>query len=131
MQIKRGKRKGETKNIKTGFLFLTDLSVNSKNVAALTQTGRRRWKIENEGFNVQKKHGYFLEHLFSRDYQALKNHYYLIQIEHMISQVMEAWENSGKKLRRIWQKSAGGYLNHFKASGFQNTCLRQERDFSD
>ena len=97
VKIKKGNRKGCTKNIKTGFLFLTDLSVSHNNVAALTETGRRRWKIENEGFNAQKRHGYFLEHLFSRDYQALKNHYYLIQIGHMISQVMEAWEKLWKK----------------------------------
>lgn len=99
IKIKKGDRKGETKKIKTRFLFLTDLPIRRNNVAALTESGRRRWKIENEGFNAQKKHGYFLEHLFSKDYQALKNHYYLIQIGHMISQVMEAWE-------KIWKKTA-------------------------
>lgn len=98
-QIKKGDRKGGTKNIKTGFLFLTDLCVNQKNVAALIESGRRRWKIENEGFNTQKQHGYFLGHLFSRDYQAIKNHYYLIQIGHMISQIIEAWE-------KLWKKAA-------------------------
>ena len=61
-------------------------------------SGRQRWKIENEGLNSQKNYGYFLEHLFSKDYQALKNHYYLMQIGLMISQVMEAWE-------RIWKKT--------------------------
>lgn len=98
-QIKKGDKKGGTKNIKIGFLFLTDLCVNQKNVAALIESGRRRWKIENEGFNTQKQHGYFLGHLFSRDYQAIKNHYYLIQIGHMISQIIEAWE-------KLWKKTA-------------------------
>lgn len=97
VQIKKGKRKGETENRKAQFLFLTDLPVNQKNVAALAEAGRRRWKIENEGFNIQKRHGYFLEHLYSRNYRALKNHYCLIQIGHMISQVMEAWEKLWKK----------------------------------
>lgn len=45
VQIKKGDKKGETKNIKASFLFLTDLYVNEKNVAALTEAGRRRWKI--------------------------------------------------------------------------------------
>ena len=57
-----------------------------------------RWKIENEGFNTQKKHGYGLEHPYSRKYQGVKNHYYLLQIGHMIAQIMEAWE-------KIWEKS--------------------------
>ena len=34
VKIKKGKRKGKTKKIKTGFLFLTDLPISSKNVAA-------------------------------------------------------------------------------------------------
>ena len=51
-----------------------------------------RWRIENEGFNTQKKHGYYLEHLYSQNYWALKNHYYLIQTGHMLGQFPEAWE---------------------------------------
>lgn len=111
VKIKKGKRKGEEKKVTAGFLFLTNLPIRSNNAAALIESGRRRWKIENGGFNAQKKQGYFLEHLFSKNYQALKNHYYLIQIGHMISQVMEAWEKLWKKSaldlsgkhRRIWE----------------------------
>ncbi len=66
-------------------------------MTALVEAGRRRWKIENEGFNTQKRHGYCLEHLFSKNYQAVKNHYFLMQIGHMISQVMEAWAKLWKK----------------------------------
>ena len=55
-----------------------------------------RWKIENEGFNTQKNQGYYLEHLFSKNYQGIKNHYYLIQIGHMIAQIMETWG-------RLWE----------------------------
>lgn len=36
------------------FQFITDLSVNRKNVEALIGAGRTRWKIENQGFNAQK-----------------------------------------------------------------------------
>jgi hypothetical protein len=51
--------------------------------------GRRRWRIENEGFKVQKQHGYYLKHVFSEDYNAMKIHYFLIQIAHAISQLFE------------------------------------------
>ena len=30
-----------------------------------------------------------MQHLFSHDFNAMKNHYYLIQIAHMISQLFE------------------------------------------
>ena len=66
------------------FMFLTNLPLSHTNARETAFFGRRRWKIENQGFNAQKNHGFALEHLFSRNYQAMKNHYYLIQIAHMI-----------------------------------------------
>ncbi len=44
--------------------WVTSLPVNSDNVADIAACGRARWKIENEGFNVLKNHGYELEHNF-------------------------------------------------------------------
>lgn len=73
------------------FCFLTNLTITSKNRAQLLIDGRRRWAIENQGFNTQKNHGFYLEHLFSRNGQAMKNHYLLIQIGHMISQLLDSW----------------------------------------
>ena len=66
----KGKKKGKVKIIQKEFWFLTDLAVSRKNVAELAERGRMRWKIENEGFNTQKKQGYHLEHPYSRNYQA-------------------------------------------------------------
>ena len=77
------------------FVFITDMPITKKNCGQLVSDGRRRWKIENEGFNEQKNHGYGLEHLFSENYTAMKNHYFLIQIGHMIVQLLE------KGLRKI------------------------------
>ena len=73
------------------FCFLTKLPITLKNRAQLLIDGRRRWAIENQGFNTQKNHGFYLAHLFSRNGQAMKNYYLLIQIGHMISQFMDAW----------------------------------------
>ena len=42
--------------------FITNLDVNRDNVEELATCGRTRWKIENETFNVLKRHGYHLEH---------------------------------------------------------------------
>lgn len=111
VKMKKGPGKGSVRETATRSVFLTDLPASKKNTAQLVEAGRRRWKIENEGFNAQKKHGYYLEHLFSKNYQAIKNHYYLIQIGHMISQIMEAWKKLWKKAgldlaekhNRIWE----------------------------
>lgn len=82
------------------FYFVTNLPVGRKNVKTLSEQGRRRWTIENEGFNTQKNQGYYLEHMYSQAYRGMKNHYYLIQIGHMISQVIEAWEKLWKKVKQ-------------------------------
>lgn len=97
---KKGKKKGSFKTVKKQFWFITDLPIGKKNIAELVRRGRMRWKIENEGFNTQKKQGYHLEHQYSKKYQGVKNHYYLTQIGHMIAQVMEAWEWLWKRNRQ-------------------------------
>lgn len=119
---KKGKKKGKSETIREEFWFLTDLPITRKNVAGLVERGRMRWKIENEGFNAQKRQGYHLEHQYSRNYQALKNHYYLIQIRHMTGQCMEAWEKIWKrgrqskeqKHRRILESMEGILLEEHK-----------------
>ena len=70
------------------FAFATDLPVNKKNVARLMEHCRARWRIENEGFNCQKNQGYYLTHLFSRNPIGIKNHYLLIQIAHILAQLI-------------------------------------------
>jgi hypothetical protein len=73
------------------FVFLTTIHLDAENAEHIATCGRMRWKIENEGNNRQKNHGYYLEHAFSRNWNARKNHYFLIQIAHAISQLMEAF----------------------------------------
>ena len=45
----------------TKFVWLTNLEVCSNNFSKIAKGGRLRWKIENEGFNIQKNRGYNLE----------------------------------------------------------------------
>ncbi len=58
------------------FVHLTNLELSRATVVMLSRTGRLRWKIENEGFNTQKHHGYALQHKYARvNWQAAKNYY--------------------------------------------------------
>jgi hypothetical protein len=51
--------------------WVTSLPVSKDNVAEIVACGRARWKIENEGFNVLKNHGYELEHNFGHGQKFL------------------------------------------------------------
>ena len=70
------------------FAWLTNFRVDAATVANLANRGGRcRWKIENEGFNIQKNGGFNLEHAYSTKH--IKHWYILLQIAHTILQLME------------------------------------------
>jgi hypothetical protein len=74
---------------KTTFAWLTNLAVSRDSVIAIAdQVGRLRQKIENEGFNVQKNSGLNLEHVFSQNWDHAKAYYYLLQIGHLLMQLL-------------------------------------------
>jgi len=111
--ITRKNRKKESIETQCTFTHITDLSININNIVLTSRTGRLRWKIENEGFNTLKNGGYEMEHKYSRvSYQASKNYYQLMQMAHLINQLMilsthfqEAYF-SGKNhptLKSLWQ----------------------------
>jgi hypothetical protein len=72
------------------FAWLTNFQVSLAEVQALANRGGRcRWKIENEGFNIQKNGGFALEHAYSYGDWQIKGFYLLMQIAHMILQLIE------------------------------------------
>ena len=50
--------------VKYSSAWVTSLPVTKHSIAEIASCGRSRWKIENEGFNVMKNHGYEFEHNF-------------------------------------------------------------------
>jgi len=44
--------------------WITNHKITLNNVEEIVKAGRSRWKVENEGNNVLKNHGYNLEHNF-------------------------------------------------------------------
>ena len=84
------------------FNYVTNLNVNNYNIEDIVKLGRARWKIENEGFNVQKNGTFKISHLCSRNENAIKIHYYLIQIAHIIRQLLE---NGSKLLKDMKLKT--------------------------
>jgi hypothetical protein len=73
----------------TKFKWVTNCHISCKNVITLSNDGgRMRWKIENEGFNVQKKGGYELEHAYTNNPNSAKVFYLLLQIAHLLAQLL-------------------------------------------
>lgn len=72
----------------SNFVWVTDTRPDKHNAAVLAEEARNRWIIENQGFNVQKNEGYELEHNYGTVGFAMENYYYLLQIAHMLHQLM-------------------------------------------
>ena len=80
--------KGE-KTKETTFSHITNLPLNQETIAQTSQSGRLRWKIENEGFNTLKNGGYGMEHKWVRkSYQGLKNYFQFMQMAYLINQLV-------------------------------------------
>lgn len=78
----------------TTFVFMSSIALDQSQVKAIFEAGRMRWKIENEGFNIQKNHGLNLHHKMNRkNHQAIRNYYICLQIAHLLSQLYTLSKN--------------------------------------
>jgi len=117
------------------FVWLTNFSIRSDNVAALgNRGGRCRWKIENEGFNIQKNGGFNLEHAYSTGNRQIKNLYVLLQIAHLILQLLEHGSLLGGQckclfgsLRNVARRLAESFRNRLIPAEAMNGSAMQIR----
>ena len=100
----------EKKKLKTTtYRYITDLIVTNNNIKEIIELGRRRWKIENEGFYTQKHRTFNICHLNSKNDTAMKNHYFFIQFAHTIRQLLEQGNILTKSLK-LKIKEVSAYL---------------------
>ena len=103
---------------KERFVHITNISINKDNVWDISYFGRLRWKIENEGFNIQKRNGYKLQHKYAeKDFVAMQNYYQLLQIAHLINQLVEknqkiatSLKAAGRTIKAIWEDATATML---------------------
>ena len=81
------------------FTYITNLDINDKNISDIVLLGRNRWKIENNGFNLQKNNTFDITHMCSYNYNAMKAHYFFIQFAHTIRQLLELGHIPIQKLK--------------------------------
>lgn len=60
--------------------WVTDIEITEENIEEVVRGGRARWKIENEGFNTLKNHGYHLEHNFGHGTNNLSETFFLLNL---------------------------------------------------
>ena len=99
---------------KIRFQWVTSLELSDKNIEEMVLAGRGRWKIENEGFNNQKNGLYRIEHLNSKNSNAMKNHYLLTQISDILMQIYLVWNPYIKELKQTIKNTSSRLLESFR-----------------
>lgn len=96
------------------FSWITDKRLCARNAVAVAEhAGRVRFKIENQGFNIQKNSGLNLEHAYSTGEDTMKSFYYLLQIAHLFLQMFEMGSLL-RNLAREYQSTPIGLFGSLK-----------------
>lgn len=103
--------KGET--VRTEFQWLTSIRLTEGNAEKVAQAGRKRWKIENEGFNRQKNWQGDITHACSWDERGMKNHYLMVQISDMVKQLYEWFYLRKKGIKKRQKNISSDLLESF------------------
>ena len=91
----------------TKYKSISSIRLHKNNILKLAKAARTRWVIENQGFNIQKNHGFGLKHQYSKSFNGMKIFYYLLQIAH-------TWEQLSRKahcLKLLSVKTFGSVKN--------------------
>ena len=102
------KRGNET--VVTKFQWITNIKITKKNAEKIA---RKSWKIENEGFNRQKNWQGDITHACSFNENAIKNHYFMMQISDMIKQLYEWFFLRANEIKKMQKNISSELLASF------------------
>lgn len=101
------------KQVRTDFQWVTSIKITSKNAEKIAAAGRKRWEIENEGFNRQKNWQGDITHACSWNENAIKNYYLLLQISDMIKQLYEWFYLAANEIKKAQKNISSELLASF------------------
>jgi len=101
------------KRVKTEFQWLSSIRITPKNAEKLSGAGRKRWKIENEGFNRQKKWQGNITHACSWNARAQKNHNLMTQISDFMKQLYEYYYLRSYEIKKKQKNISSELLESF------------------
>ena len=117
------KEKGE--KVRKEYQFLTDIRLTEKNAEKVVEAGRKRWKIENEGFNRQKNWQGDITHACSHHAEAMKNHYLMTQISDMVKQLYEWFVLEAGGIRKKQKNISSDLLKSFGEQKTEREDIRR------
>ena len=114
--------------VRKEFQWLTSIRITSRNAEKLAEAGRKRWKIENEGFNRQKNWQGDITHACSWDINAMKNHYLMTQIADMVKQLYEWFFLKKNEIKKKQKNISSDLLASFGRQLTREDILRNTEE---
>ncbi|MCY4644020.1 MAG: hypothetical protein OXB88_05325 [Bacteriovoracales bacterium] len=100
--------KGKEKRKEKKFCWITNITLNERNIWKVMRGGRSRWKIENETFNTLKNQGYNIEHNYGHGKKNLGSNFATLAfLAFAVDQIQEM----NCDLFKEALKKCGGYRN--------------------
>ena len=97
----------------TDYAWITSIEITKRNAEKIAKAGRNRWKIENQGFNRQKRWQGDIEHACSFHEKAQKNHYLMEQIADFIKQLYEHFFLEKNEIKKTQKNISSELLASF------------------
>ena len=97
--------------------WVTDITIDKKNIVMLVKAGRARWKIENETFNTLKNQGYHLEHNFGHGHKNLSMVFFMINlVAFFVHQILDLTDPLYQKVRYTKFTSRKEFWNQLRCT---------------
>lgn len=117
----------KTKKQYSKWMWITNRKITSDNIEKIIICAKSRDYIENQGFREQKvTSGLDLEHVYSKDIRAIKVIYTIIQITHLILQILEHSDIMGNFIKKFGSVKVFGRIFY---SNITQTEVNEERIF--
>ena len=110
--LKEKKMDNEEEKV-TKFAWITSIKITKNNAKKIVSAGRDRWKIENQGFNRQKHWQGNIEHAYSWNERAQKNHYLMEQIADFMKQLYEHFYLKKNEIKKMQKNISSELLSSF------------------
>ena len=110
--LKEKKMDNEEEKV-TKFAWITSIKITKNNAKKIVSAGRDRWKIENQGFNRQKHWQENIEHAYSWNERAQKNHYLMEQIADFMKQLYEHFYLKKNEIKKMQKNISSELLSSF------------------
>ena len=96
--------------------WVSNILPKKDNIEELSNSGRAKWKIENETFNILKNYGYHLEHNFGHGKENLAFNFVLLNLIAFFIHIIQRLANPLFQLARAKARTAYNFFEKLRSA---------------